>query len=502
MAVDITGGLEQIQNQAQAKIGHQVPAGGYRVTVAILHHGIPANEYAIGRYIQRIYIFEDIEKFGITGWLEMVDTYNLVRNGIILGQELLYLEFCTAGAELAGLEEDWKVSFTKKNPLYVHKVENLQPAKGAGGGTSQSTLRYRLHFCSPELVRNDRVRISRTLQGTYSDMIKNILKNDLRTPKSFDKDINFTETEDLKHVIVPNIHPFDAIRMMASSSQSTPTEKLFKGRLTDYYFWETSRGYRLFPIYRPHKDNISFQIALSPTTGNYLSEMTTPLNHRYAFLGDTYASTKAGALGSKQMLYDCTNKIFDVYQSNYHTALDKPQYAEVSQTPVYFPDGFKEKNIQEKDKTISDYPDSRFMFYTWNSGRDTNINKQSGEVTYPWTRVPSTLDMQRTIQTAHTMAHQIMMIRTHGISRLEAGMTIELTLPDIGQGSGQTKAPRQSEALWENRHTNIWLIKKLTHAIDLREPTMKYYCDLEISNTMRSQKDVLPAYTEFGSKKY
>ena len=142
------------------------------------------------------------------------------------------------------------------------------------------------------------------------------------------------------------------------------------------------------------------------------------------------------------------------------------------------------------------------MFYTWNSGRDTNINKQSGEVTYPWTRVPSTLDMQRSIQTAHTMAHQIMMIRTHGISRLEAGMTIELTMPDIGQGSGQTQKPRQSDALWENRHTNVWLIKKLTHAIDLRQSTMKYYCDLEISNTMRSQKEVLPAYTEFGSKKY
>ena len=166
MAVNIIGGLDQIQNSTLAKPGVQVDAGGYRVTVAVLHHGKPANEYPIGQFLQRIYIFEDIEKFGITGWLEMVDTYNLVRNGIILGQELLYLEFCTAGAELAGLEEDWKVSFTKKNPLYVHKVENLQPAKAGGGGTSQSTLKYRLHFCSPELIRNDRVRVSRTLQGT------------------------------------------------------------------------------------------------------------------------------------------------------------------------------------------------------------------------------------------------------------------------------------------------------------------------------------------------
>ena len=122
----------------------------------------------------------------------MLDPYNLIRNGIILGQELLYLEFCTAGADKAGLQEDWKVSFTKKNPLYIHKVQDLK-ALAVGEGDSQSALTYRLHFCSPELIQNDRTRVSRTLQGTYSDMIKNILKNDLKTPKKFEKDKNFNE---------------------------------------------------------------------------------------------------------------------------------------------------------------------------------------------------------------------------------------------------------------------------------------------------------------------
>ena len=42
------------------------------------------NEHPIGEFIQRIYLFEDMEKFGITGWIDMLDTYNLVRNSIIL----------------------------------------------------------------------------------------------------------------------------------------------------------------------------------------------------------------------------------------------------------------------------------------------------------------------------------------------------------------------------------------------------------------------------------
>ena len=501
MAVDIIAGLEKIQKSAQANPHIQVPAGSFKVSVAILHHGKPANEYPIGQFLQRIYIFEDVEKMGITGWLEMIDPFNLVRNGMILGQELLYLEFCTGGADKAGIEEDWKVSFTKKNPLYIHKVQDLKHQQ-AGEGETQGTITYRLHFCSPELIQNDRTRVSRTLQGTYSDMIKNILKNDLKSPKKFEKDKNFIETEDLKHVIIPNINPFSAIAMMASSSQSTPTEKQFKGRLTDYYFWETSRGYRLFPIYRPHKDNIIFTVSGSPATASYVGDMTTAINQRYSFFGDTYSSIKAGAWGSKQMWYDCTNKIFDVYQSNYHTSLDKPLYAEVSQTPVFFPDGKVEKNVQNKDKTISDYPDGTLMFYTWNADRQTNINKQTGEVTYPWTRVPSTLDMQRQMQTSQTMSHQLMMMRVHGISRLEAGMTVQLELPDVGQGSGMTSSAKPTDAIWENRQNNIWLIKKLTHAIDLREDTMKYYCDMELSNTMRAQKKVLPAYIGIGSSKY
>ena len=100
------------------------------------------------------------------------------------------------------------------------------------------------------------------------------------------------------------------------------------------------------------------------------------------------------------------------------------------------------------------------------------------------------------------MAHQLMNMRVNGISRLEAGMTVELKLQDIGVGSGLTSQLKQNTASWENRSNNIWLIKKLTHAIDLREDTMKYYCDMELSNTMRAQKEVLPAYIGIGSSKY
>ena len=497
MAVDIIGGLDKIQKSALSKPGVQLNAGGYKVSVAVLHHGKPANEYPIGQFLQRIYIFEDIEKFGITGWIEMLDVYNLVRNGIILGEELLYLQFSTAGTDLAGIEDDWAVDFTD-HPLYVHKVENMKETKTSSGKPGQSGLTYRLHFCSPELLRSNRVRISRTLQGTYSDMVKNVLKNDLKTTK----ELETKETEDLKLVNVPNLSPFDTIRNMVSSCQSTPNEKIFKGRQTDYYFWETSRGYKMLPIFRPHEDNLVFTVATAPATMSFKGEMTTAMQHNYLYNGDTLAGIRAGSWGSKQILYDNTTKSYDLFQSNYHTSLDKDVYAEVSQTPVFVPDSTEERNVYDEPKTISDFPDGRLMFSGWNSNRLTNINKDTNESTHPWVRVPSDISMQRNIQTSQTMAHQLMNIRVHGISRLEAGMTIELQLPAVGRGSGYVGSKETTAPVWEDRHSNIWLIKKLTHAVDLREGQSTYYCDLEISNMMLTQKDPLPTYVGLGSSKY
>ena len=176
--------------------------------------------------------------------------------------------------------------------------------------------------------------------------------------------------------------------------------------------------------------------------------------------------------------------------------------AEVSQTPVFVPDGTEERNVYDKPKTISDFPDGRLMFSGWNSNRLTNINKDTNESTHPWVRVPSDISMQRNIQTSQTMAHQLMNIRVHGISRLEAGMTIELQLPAVGRGSGYVGSKETTAPVWEDRHSNIWLIKKLTHAVDLREGQSTYYCDLEISNMMLTQEKPLPTYVGLGSSKY
>ena len=48
------------------------------------------------------------------------------------------------------------------------------------GGKSQSGLTYKLHFCSPELLRNESTKVSKSMQGTYTDLVKKLLTKKVR----------------------------------------------------------------------------------------------------------------------------------------------------------------------------------------------------------------------------------------------------------------------------------------------------------------------------------
>ena len=100
----IVADLQKIQN-ASNKEGVQVwPGYAYIGSSILLQHG-EGYQYPIDDMVRQIQIHEDMFQEGILGFLDIVDDYNLIRNGVILGQELLYLKFCSAGAEVAGLEK-------------------------------------------------------------------------------------------------------------------------------------------------------------------------------------------------------------------------------------------------------------------------------------------------------------------------------------------------------------------------------------------------------------
>ena len=94
---------EALDTIGAAEIENVAP-GAFKIIEARLHHG-PGKEYPIGALIKEIKIFEDIERIGITGTVDLHDNINLFQGGPMIGHELLYLRAETGGASEAGIPE-------------------------------------------------------------------------------------------------------------------------------------------------------------------------------------------------------------------------------------------------------------------------------------------------------------------------------------------------------------------------------------------------------------
>ena len=92
-----------------------------------------------------------------------------------------------------------------------------------------------LHFASAEMLRNQRVRVSKAYDGAYDKAVADIFKssNILNSKKPL-----FLERTRLNQkIVVPNLRPFDAINMFCSRSLSTISNS------ASFFFYETTQGF-------------------------------------------------------------------------------------------------------------------------------------------------------------------------------------------------------------------------------------------------------------------
>jgi hypothetical protein len=463
--------------------------GSYQVEEARIDYG--GQDHKITRYLQKIYIFEDIDKFGITGWIELSDTDNLpsgfLEKHTITGQELLYLKFRTLGSKLP-------VDFSK-HPLHIHKIENLRGVDPGTGAKSASALQYRLHFCSTDLLNNDRIRISKSYTDTYSNIIKDILTKILKVRKN----IWLEETMDTHRVVIPNMHPFDAINYI--KKLAIALEPPTNGQ-PNFNFYETSKGYRfktlhvqgpggepdssgLGAFWQMADHQMSWTVPLGKMSGPYWREMRNALDHKFLRIGDTYAAIRQGMLASKSIEHDSFHKTFRVKGTSYLDSTSKDveslpatEFIKSLHIPrkggtAYVPAGgtFEAQEPFENSKTFAEFPDSR-IFYTSNStehrhdyiGTDgkptTGSIKIDDQLTRPLWQMQQMHDRYTQIQ-----------LTVHGLSGLQVGDAIGLDYPAYGPAKKET----------DKRWSAYYYITKLVHRIDLREGIAKYHCDLVCS---------------------
>jgi len=303
-----------------------------------------------------INIYESIFSNSLTGNITIASTNDLVQNMPFIGQEQLLLKISTPTL-------DTPIDFTK-NAFMIYNVSvNTELSAGAAV--------YVLEFCSPELLRNNRVRVSKSFTDTPSKILQNIMTDSryINTTKK----INLEKTSGIKNIVVPNQRPFDFLRCLIQDCKSE------KGS-PHYLFYETVRGYNFRTLQNLYKEGTKStynngDAGPDEKVGNSLGiqeafdraivcDVKTPNNA----LNDS----RAGMFGAKVISHNIFNKSYEVNTYGYFTDFDK--HARI--------DG--KKDSPKYNSNLKEWPDSRIYLHpTSASGsldaqyRDSNNSNSS-----------------------------------------------------------------------------------------------------------------------------
>ena len=130
-------------------------AGEYKISELKLFTS-SGNVVNLSQIYSSIIIYEDIFNSSMTGSIMLVDTNNIIMNMPITGQDFISLKIETPGLEEHALDYT-ETTFT------ITKIDRKESLKNSDV--------IQLHFCSPEILRNNRVRVSKSYTSTIDKIV-------------------------------------------------------------------------------------------------------------------------------------------------------------------------------------------------------------------------------------------------------------------------------------------------------------------------------------------
>ncbi len=184
----------------------------------------------ISNLVSELNIYESIYNHSITGSVVIADTKNLIANLPIQGTERLSFRLATKLDTYSG---DSAIDCTEQSghPMHIYKLTNKEQI-------NDSVQTYTLHFCSREFLRNMRTKVSEAFSGRMDEAANAIFTR----PEYLDskKRLFFQKTRNQDTVVIPNLTPIDAIKLLAK--RALPSNLNDTGG-AGYLFYETTKGF-------------------------------------------------------------------------------------------------------------------------------------------------------------------------------------------------------------------------------------------------------------------
>jgi len=420
--------------------------------------------------IAELNVFEDIYSNAVTGTAHIVDAYNIIANAALQGNERIAFTLSTPGVSTDRVDAV-NASVDTGYPFHVHALTDRKIV-------NETTMSYTLHFCSKELFRNVRTRVSKAYNGGLAETVVGILrdKDGINTRKK----IYFEETRNSDKIVIPNLRPFDAINLISRKALS----KNAKG--AGYYFYETTKGFH----FRSYESMLAYQSLYNRDeilTLSFEPQIVSPMSDRqirnqyvveeYEFIQhfDSIAQQSMGTYASRVITHNIYDKSYDIKDYHYHNQFptmfhtdqvgnaSRKNYA-MSDTPV---DNDPKEGGVPGDKTVSDYPNSQVIL----QGSTRFLHNENTGIFGTSTDNEGLTEAIRLSQENQIENSTRVKLTIKGHSQLEVGDVIRFNLPSLEPNKGEFKGYKLDEF-----HSGRYLVTKLQHRVILGEYQMILTC--------------------------
>jgi len=224
---------------------------------------------------------------------------------------------------------------------------------------NQNTEIYTLHFVAEEFMLSQQKKIRKVLKGTYSDIVRSILRDYLGINNELYQIGNISDTEGIHEILIPNLSPFDAIEYVtkrASSSQGVP----------DYLFWQTQLGYNFMSVSQLFSYDAVNRITFGAKNilDDAIEETMGARDFRIVSQFDAAGNIKSGVYAGKFIGYDTLTRTIQVKNIGFNDLYKLSNHA--NKNPI-------DADILNKDNNkASEMYDSRITVYPFQLPRLTN----------------------------------------------------------------------------------------------------------------------------------
>ena len=412
-------------------------------------------------------IYESVFDSSVTGSIVIVDTQNLISKLPIQGTERLSFKLTT---KLDNDTDDTIIDCRESHGKEMHVFAITDKKQ-----LNDQTLTYTIHFASREFVRNLRTRVSESFSGRMDQMVNKIFTDENYLDSQ--KILHFQQTRNQDKIVIPNLNPFSAIRMI--SKRALPEIQGSNG--AGYMFYETTKGFhfrsweslcvdkggnlrdavQFFRYVQGNRDPITTKMDRdnSPVGQQRTDRITeTYKNVRdYRFTNnfhDVAANTAMGTYGHRVITHNIYNKSYREDDYHYHNRWHQTNHLEEYPSVTASPVDYDKKENSPYEKGVSDYPEARV---TVQSTTQFAHNENTGNYGTP-VEDDGILEGARMAQVNKIIQGTELELTVNGQARLQAGDMIEFDLQSVENKDN-------SQGILDPQYSGRYIITAIRHRV-------------------------------------